>query len=393
MNLWPANVTGLAECNEPFFALQKLLHKHGQETAASLGCRGYAAGLASDAWGQADWVGGSPEWDSWILGGHWAQEHLMEYYRFTQDRAFLETTAWPILKDGALFLLDWLRTNPATGQFISGPGSSPENAFGYLGTDGQMHGANISIGNTVDHAIAWETFSDTLECAALLGLDDDFTRQVAAALKRVPPPAIGDDGRIMEWWKPFDEVWKGHRHKSHLYGLFPGRQITLQATPDLAKAAERSLQVRMDPKNGDCAGGGHTGWNLAWSINLWARLQRGDLALDTLREQLRTQVNENLFGRCGGTYQIDGNLGTPAGIAEMLVQSHAGRIELLPALPSAWPAGKVTGLRARGGVTVDIEWTGGKVTRYRLAAKEPRSVKLRVNGEEQTVQAQSESRR
>ena len=326
MNLWPANVTGLAECNEPLLALIKLLREYGRETAASLGCRGYAAGLASDAWGQSDWVGGSPEWDSWILGGHWAQEHLMEYYRFTQDKTFLQETAWPILQDGSLFLLDWLRTDPATGRFVSGPGSSPENAFRYPGADGTMHAANISIGNTVDHAIAWETFSDTLECAALLGIEDDFTRQIAAALKRVPPPPIGEDGRIMEWWKPFDEVWKGHRHKSHLYGLFPGRQITVRrARPSLPEPPSSRSSSAWIPRTATApAAATPAGTSRGASAS-----GRGCIAAtrrsDTIREQLRTQVNENLFNRCGGPFQIDGNLGTPAGIAEMLVQSHAGR--------------------------------------------------------------------
>jgi alpha-L-fucosidase 2 len=304
-----------------------------------------------------------------------------------------------------------LRTNPATGQLISGPGSSPENAFHYQDAEGKTHGANISIGNTVDHAIAWETFSDTLECAALLGLEDEFTAQVAAALARVPPPAVGEDGRILEWWKPFGEVWKGHRHKSHLYGLHPGRQISVESTPELAKAAEASLAVRMDPKNGDCAGGGHTGWNLAWAVNLWARLGRGDRALESLLEQLRTQVNENLFNRCGGPYQIDGNLGSPAGMAEMLLQSHCGKAEggrrkdegvvqepsdsrlhpssfiihLLPALPAAWPAGKATGLRARGGYVVDLEWKDGRVVSYRIAGAGRDPVKVRVNGEVREV--------
>ena len=145
----------------------------------------------------------------------------------------------------------------------------------------------------------------------------------------------------------------------------------------------------MDPKNGDCAGGGHTGWNLAWCVNLWARLHRGDKALDTIREQLSRQVNENLFNRCGGPFQIDGNLGTPAGIAEMLIQSQTGVIELLPALPKAWPTGKATGLRARGGFTVDIEWKAGKVVSYRVAAATARLVKVRVNGEEKTVTAKN----
>jgi alpha-L-fucosidase 2 len=395
MNLWPANVTGLGECNEPFFALLKLLHNHGREAAASLGCRGYAAGLASDAWGVSDWVGGSPEWDSYILGGHWAQEHLMEYYRFTRDRSFLEKTAWPILKDGALFMLDWMRDDPETGLLIAGPGSSPENAFRYPGPDGNPRGANIAIGNTHDHAIAWETFSDALECAALLEINDDFTAQVAKALKRVPPPAIGGDGRIMEWHKPFDEVWKGHRHKSHLYGLFPGRQISPARTPELAKAAQASLEVRMYPKNGDTGGGGRTGWNLAWSTSLWARLYQGDKAYDLIREQLRNQVNENLFNRCGGPYQIDGNLGAPAGIAEMLIQSHettaTGKplLRLLPALPKAWATGSARGLRARGGFTVDMQWLDGKVIRYRITSPELGAVTAVVNGETREIKTEA----
>lgn len=388
MNLWPATVTGLTECNEPYFALLKLLRKYGTDTAASLGCRGYAAGLCSDGWGRTEFTGGSPEWDSYVLGGAWAQEHLMEHYRFTQDKKFLRETAWPILKDGALFMLDWMRKDAATGKLIAGPGGSPENQFRYTDAKGKKHGAYIAVGNTHDHAIAWEVFSDTLEAAKILGIRDAFTASVEDALKRTPPPPVAADGRIMEWHKPFEEVWLGHRHKSHLYGMFPGRQITRAGTPALADAVEKSLDFRMDPKHARSDPSGHTGWNLAWSANLWARLNRGDRVHDTIVEQLRTQVNENLFNRCGGPFQIDGNLGTPAAMAEMLLHSHeldasgAPLLRILPALPAACPTGSARGLRARGGLVVDIDWKDGRVTRATLRREsgEPAMVGVSVNG-------------
>jgi alpha-L-fucosidase 2 len=391
MNMWPASLTGLEECNEPYFHLLKLIHRHGQETAASLGCRGYNACLNTDGWGMSDFAGGSPEWDSYVLGGHWAQEHLMESYRFTQDHKFLKEKAWPILKDGSLFLLDWMRENPENDLLIAGPSSSPENAFRYTTPDGKKAGANIAIGNTHDHAVAWETFSDTLEAAKILGISDDFTAQVAKALKRVPAPPIGEDGRLMEWYKPFAEVWTGHRHKSHLYGLYPGHQITLSGTPALAEAARKSLEVRMAPGGGDAGGGGRTGWNLAWSINLWARLHEGDKALALITEQINRQTYENLFNRCGGPFQIDGNLGTPAGMVEMLIQSHEttadGKplIRLLPALPAAWTTGSAKGLHARGGVTVDMAWKNGKVTNYRVTSNQAQKATVLVNGETKQV--------
>lgn len=397
MNMWPADLTGLSECNEPFFHLLGILRRYGRESAASLGCRGYIAGLKTDAWGLTDYAGGPCQSDSYVLGGHWAQEHLMEHYRFTRDKTFLRETAWPILKDGALFLLDWMREDPKTGLLVAGPAGSPENAFVVTDAKGKRHSLNVSIGNTHDHAIAWETFSDTLECAKILGIADDFTAGVAAALKRVPPPQVGADGRILEWNEPFAEEWIGHRHKSHLYGLHPGHQITLAGTPALAQAALKSLDVRMAPENkkGDAVGGGHTGWNLAWSANLYARLHQGDRALAMIDEQLRNEVSENLFNRCGGPFQIDGNLGTAAGLVEMLLQSHETApdgtplLRLLPAAPKAWPTGSARGLRSRGGITVDLDWKDGRVTTFRLRSPSAQKVTVEINGEVKSVTSEA----
>jgi len=373
--------------------MKKFLTINGKDTAKSIGCRGYAAGLNTDCWGHSDWGRGSLDWDSLILGGHWAQEHLMEYYRFTGNKDFLKNTAWPILKDGSAFLLDWMITDPKTGALIGGPGGSPENIFTYVHNE-KRGNARINVGNTFDNEIAWETFSDTLACASILGINDDFTKEVAKALKRVPSPKIGSDGRIMEWREEYAEPWRAHRHKSHLYGFYPGHQITLTATPELAEAVRSSMKVRMDPHGRDAGGGGFTGWNLAWAANIWARLLDGNTARDTIYKQLRTQVNENLFNRCNRPFQIDGNLGTTAAIAEMLVQSHEytakGKtiIRLLPALPDAWKNGSAKGLRTRGGFTVDMNWKNGLVEKAVITASDNKPALVIRNGEKIIIKAE-----
>ena len=391
MNMWPANITGLSECNEPIFALQKILLKHGKATAASLGCRGYAAGLNTDAWGHADWSGGSLDWDSFMLGGHWLQEHLMDYYRYTGDKAFLQKTAWPILKNGALFILDWLHTDPETGLLICGPGSSPENVFTYKNANGKTIRANISIGNSFDQYIAWETLTDTLEVAEILEIKDPITADIAEKLKKLAFPKIGEDGRLMEWRKPFAEPWKAHRHKSHLIGLFPGHLYSLSQTPEYAEAARKSLEVRMNPKGKDARGGGFTGWNLAWTANLWARLHDGNKALQTIYWQLSTQCNENLFNRCNRPFQIDGNLGTVSAVAQMLIQSYERDqkerviLRLLPALPDDWKNGKAAGLHAQGGVKVNMKWNNGKISDAEIYATRDIEFILNYNDKKETV--------
>ena len=385
-NYWPAFVANMAEMAQPLDGFVKALAANGQYTAKNYyGIHeGWCSSHNSDIWAMTNPVGEKnekPEWANWNLGGAWLVHTLWERYQFTQDKDYLRTVAYPLMKGAAQFCLRWLIENPkAPGELITAPSTSPENEYK---TDKGYHGMTC-YGGTADLAIIRELFINTIAAGKILG---ERNKEMEKALARLHPYTIGHMGDLNEWYYDWDDWDFQHRHQSHLIGLYPGNHLT-DAT--LQKAAEKSLEIKGDKT---------TGWSTGWRINLWARLHKPEQAYH-IYQKLLTYVSPDKYRgpdrrRSGGTYpnlfdahppfQIDGNFGGTAGVCEMLMQSGDGKIELLPALPEAWKDGAVSGLCARGGFEVSFEWKDGKVRDCQIKAKKAGTVTLLYNGQQKTV--------
>ena len=369
MNYWPAEVTNLPEMHMPYFDLIESLVEPGERTAdIQYHLAGWVVHPITNTWGYTS-PGERASWGMHTGAGAWVCQHIMEHYRFNEDIEFLEKM-YPVLKGSAEFYLGWLVTDPETGKLVSGPAVSPENSF--IAPDGSK--CQISMGPTHDQQVIWQLFTDFIKASEILGIEDDFIPFVKDARDNLSGNKIGSDGRLMEWAHEFPEAEPGHRHISHLFAVHPGAQINMEQTPELAAAAKKSLDYRIEN------GGGHTGWSAAWLISQYARLYDSEDALRSLKTVLTKSASPNLFGQ-HPPFQMDANFGTTAGIAEMLLQSHAGVINILPALPDEWPAGEVEGWKARGGYTIDIEWENGKLTELEIDSPLEGSVKLKYGNE------------
>jgi alpha-L-fucosidase 2 len=373
MNYWLAERGNLSECHEPLFAALDEIAQTGQEVAREhYDADGWVLHHNFDIWRGSAPINHSNH-GIWVTGGAWLSQHMWWRWLYSQDREFLEDRAYPLMREASRFFLDYLVEDPRTGLLVSGPSNSPE-----IG--------GLVMGPTMDHQIIRHLLTRTAEASEILGVDEGLRRQMLDTAKRITPNRIGRHGQLQEWLEDKDDPNNKHRHVSHLWGLHPGEEITQTKTPELFAAAQKSLEMRGD---------GGTGWSKGWKINFWARLKDGDHAHKMIRTQLTPIGFDGVQMSGGGTYpnlfdahppfQIDGNFGAAAGIIEILVQDHDGFIELLPALPSHWSSGSISGVRCRGGITMSMSWEDGKLVEAKLTSSQGLPIQVLVHGDLMTL--------
>ncbi len=391
-NYWLAENTNLSEMHTPFLSFIKNLSKTGATTAKNFyGASGWTAAHNSDIWAMSYPVGnfgqGGTMWSNWNMGGAWLSTHLWEHFNFTHDTTFLKNEGYPLMRGASQFCLDWLIADK-NGQLITSPSTSPENVFI---TDTGFKGATL-YGGTADLAMIRELLMQSVQAATVLNTDADFKNKMVKALAQLHPYQIGKKGNLQEWYYDWEDAEPQHRHQSHLFGLFPGHQITPNLTPALADACKKTLEIKGDET---------TGWSKGWRINLWARLWDGNHAYKMYRELLKYVDPDGVktsYARGGGTYpnlfdahppfQIDGNFGGAAAVVEMLLQSGENEIRLLPALPDAWNVGSIKGICARGGFEIDMEWHNKILTQMNISSKTGGSTTLIYGNKQKKISLQ-----